>query len=55
MAWEEGGDLPEDPNHPLNKHWPEEVAIIKGMKESKGDRVYRMKKEREKAKASGAG
>jgi tetrahydromethanopterin S-methyltransferase subunit H len=54
MAWEEGGDLPDDPNHPLNKHWPEEVAIIKGMKESKGDRVYRMKKEREKAKAAGA-
>ncbi|HLB46436.1 MAG TPA: hypothetical protein VJL59_05355 [Anaerolineales bacterium] len=54
MAWEEGGDLPEDQNHPLNKHWPEEVAIIKGMKESKGDRVYRMKKEREKAKAAGA-
>ena len=55
MAWEESADLPEDPNHPLNKHWPEEVAIIRGMKESKGDRAYRIKKEREKQKAAAAG
>jgi hypothetical protein len=28
MAWDEGSDLPDDPHHPLNLHWPQEVEII---------------------------
>jgi len=47
MAWDEGLDLPDDPRHPLNLHWPQEVEIVRGMRESKGDRAYRAKKARE--------
>ncbi len=50
MAWDEGLDLPEDPRHPLNLHWPQEVEIVRGLRESKGDRADRVKKAKEQRK-----
>ncbi len=52
MAWEEGADLPSDPRHPLNLHFPQEVEMMKGMTEGKSDRIYKRQKElKEKQKA----
>jgi len=39
MAWDEGLELPEAPNHPLNKHFPKEVEFMKGLRASKSDRL----------------
>jgi len=38
LAWDEGADLPTDPNHPLNKHFSEEVEFLRGMRQAKSDR-----------------
>jgi tetrahydromethanopterin S-methyltransferase subunit H len=45
MAWEEGAELPADPRHPLNLHFPQEVAMMRGMVEGKSDRAYKRQKE----------
>lgn len=52
MAWDEGTPLPTDARHPLNLHFPQEVAMMKGEMEGKGDRVY--KKQKEKKQTTGA-
>ncbi|MFQ5942302.1 MAG: hypothetical protein ACE5JF_01990, partial [Anaerolineales bacterium] len=46
MAWDEGLELPESPNHPLNKHFPKEVEFMSGLRRSRSDRLM----ERQKAK-----
>jgi len=46
MAWDEGLELPEDPNHPLNKHFPKEVEFMQGLRQARSDRLM----ERQKAK-----
>ena len=51
MAWEEGAPLPTDPHHPLNLHFPQEVAMMTGEMEGKSDRVY--KKQKEKRQTTG--
>ncbi len=54
MAWEEGAELPEDPRHPLNLLFPQEVALMKGMVEGKSDRVYKKQKEKQQAASPAA-
>ncbi len=44
MAWDEGLPLPEDPRHPLNLHFPEEMEIVRGLKPSRGDLAYQRRK-----------
>ncbi|MFQ5616722.1 MAG: tetrahydromethanopterin S-methyltransferase [Anaerolineales bacterium] len=39
MAWDEGLDLPEDPNHPLNKHFSKEVEFLRGARAARSDRL----------------
>lgn len=46
MAWDEGLELPEDPNHPLNKHFSKEVEFLRGLQPSRSDRLM----DRQKAK-----
>ncbi len=46
MAWDEGSDLPTDPNHPLNKHFPTEVEFMQGLQQARSDRLM----ERQKSK-----
>lgn len=41
MAWDEGLPLPEDPRHPLNLHWPKEMEFVRGLRESRSDRLLR--------------
>jgi tetrahydromethanopterin S-methyltransferase subunit H len=52
MAWEEGAPLPADPRHPLNLHFLQEVGMMKGEMEGKGDRVYKKQKEKQQAAAA---
>lgn len=47
MAWEDGTDLPTDPRHPLNLHFAQEVAMMKGEMEGKSDRAYKRQKEKQ--------
>ncbi len=54
MAWEEGAELPEDPRHPLNLHFPEDVKKMRGEMESKIDRVYKKQKELKEKQHSSA-
>ncbi len=46
MAWDEGLALPENPNHPLNKHFSNEVEFMRGLQPSRSDRLM----DRQKAK-----
>ncbi|MEE9231020.1 MAG: tetrahydromethanopterin S-methyltransferase [Acidobacteriota bacterium] len=46
MAWDEGLELPEAPNHPLNKLFPKEVEFMKGLRVSRSDQLM----DRQKAK-----
>jgi hypothetical protein len=39
MAWDEGLELPEDPNHPLNKHFASEVEFMRGLQPARSDRL----------------
>lgn len=52
MAWDEGTPLPENPDHPLNKHFPDEMEVVRGLKPSKGDRVYQRQKKKQEASRS---
>ena len=38
LAWDEGAELPTDPNHPLNKHFSKEVEFMRGLRVAKSDR-----------------
>lgn len=49
LAWEEGAALPDDPQHPLNLHFGEEVKMMRGMVEGKSDRAYKKQKEKKQA------
>ncbi len=52
MAWEEGLELSEDPEHPLNKHFSKEVEFMRGLKPSRSDRLMdRQMKKGEKRQA----
>ncbi len=54
MAWDEGLELPEDPNHPLNKHFPKEVEFMQGLRQARSDRLMeRQKAKGKKQKAAG--
>lgn len=44
MAWDEGLELPEDPNHPLNKHFSKEVEFLRGLQPSRSDRLMDLQK-----------
>lgn len=46
MAWDEGLELPDDPRHPLNLHFPSEMEIVRGLKPSRVDLVYERQKAR---------
>ena len=46
MAWDEGLELPENPDHPLNKHFPKEVEFMQGLRAARSDRLM----ERQQAK-----
>jgi tetrahydromethanopterin S-methyltransferase subunit H len=46
MAWDEGLELPEDPSHPLNKHFPTEVEFMQGLRAARSDKLM----DRQKAK-----
>ncbi len=48
MAWDEGLALPEDPNHPLNKHFSNEVEFMRGLQPSRSDRLM----DRQRAKGA---
>jgi tetrahydromethanopterin S-methyltransferase subunit H len=48
MAWDEGLALPEDPNHPLNKHFPNEVEFMRGLQPARSDRLM----DRQRAKGA---
>ena len=39
MAWDEGLELPDNPSHPLNKHFPKEMEFMKGLRAAKSDRL----------------
>ncbi|MEK7327276.1 MAG: hypothetical protein AAB217_18685, partial [Chloroflexota bacterium] len=39
MAWDEGLELPENPNHPLNKHFPKEMEFMKGLRTARSDKL----------------
>jgi tetrahydromethanopterin S-methyltransferase subunit H len=47
LAWDEGLDLPADSRHPLNLHWQPEVEIVRGLRESRGDRARRARRTRD--------
>ncbi len=54
MAWDEGLELPENPNHPLNKHFPKEVEFMQGLRQARSDRLMeRQKAKGKKQKAAG--
>ncbi len=46
MAWDEGLDLPEDPSHPLNKHFPKEVEFMQGLRAARSDRLMERQKKK---------
>ncbi|HBY92684.1 MAG: hypothetical protein M5U01_28795 [Ardenticatenaceae bacterium] len=46
MGWDEGLELPEDPRHPLNLHFPSEMEIVRGLKPSRADLVRQRQKAR---------
>ena len=48
MAWDEGLELPEDPTHPLNKHFPTEVEFMQGLRTARSDKLM----DRQKAKGA---
>ncbi|MGB3713516.1 MAG: hypothetical protein WA996_03710 [Candidatus Promineifilaceae bacterium] len=48
MAWDEGLALPEDPNHPLNKHFSKEVEFMRGLQPARSDRLM----DRQRAKGA---
>jgi tetrahydromethanopterin S-methyltransferase subunit H len=48
MAWDEGLALPEDPNHPLNKHFSNEVEFMRGLQPARSDRLM----DRQRAKGA---
>jgi len=53
MAWDEGLELPEDPNHPLNKHFSTEVEFMRGLQPARSDRLMdRQKAKGEKKRAA---
>jgi hypothetical protein len=39
MAWDEGLELPDDTEHPLNKHFPKEVEFMRGLRAARSDRL----------------
>jgi hypothetical protein len=39
MAWDEGLELPENPNHPLNKHFPKEMEFMQGLRTARSDKL----------------
>ena len=39
MAWDEGLELPENPDHPLNKHFPKEMEFMKGLRTARSDKL----------------
>jgi tetrahydromethanopterin S-methyltransferase subunit H len=39
MAWDEGLELPDDAEHPLNKHFPKEVEFMRGLRAARSDRL----------------
>ncbi len=50
MAWDEGLDLPEDPNHPLNKHFPTETEFMQGLHTSRSDKLMERQKKKGEAR-----
>ena len=46
MAWDEGSDLPTNPNHTLNKHFPNEVEFMRGLQQARSDRLMDRQKSR---------
>ncbi|MFQ5575688.1 MAG: tetrahydromethanopterin S-methyltransferase [Anaerolineae bacterium] len=49
MAWDEGGDLPADPDHPLNKHFPKEVEFMQGLRVARSDKLMERQKKKGEA------